>query len=719
MSSIDLNLQPFGDGSELAALLLSPALQTSLRLEPPQRALELHTAWRRRFLNHHGGGGERVPASVVDDYADQLIQSLTQWFSLPAWGPLHRALRLQPGLPLRLRIAPDLRALESLPWETLPLGRPLWRLPPQDPVLPVAAGRQRRARLLLLVGEETNLDLQEEVEALGSLARRDRLLLRILRGTAAGAAALRRALEEEPGWDALIFLGHTERDGASGGRLQLGDGTWISGASLEEPLRRAADRGLGLVLLNSCSGIDLAHRCLAAGVAWVQVFREPVPSAAATHAFLQLLRQLEAGHPFHQALTAAASCLEHPPWAGCRGLLSAYAHPEAKPFRWPLPSSRLQRRELLLLGSGAALAGSVGLGMGWAGRAHVGRREWRMATYLGRQDQRLLVAQAPQRLARRLAQLTDGRFQLVLVNEPDLSTSQIFRLVNQGHRYQCGYADIYYDKVLLPLIFAKAVPFGLTPREQTAWLAYRRPGDAVPFHQTVYARLRVEGDALNRLRSFPLSCTGGQMGGWFRREIREAADLDGLRMRIPGLGADVLNSFGVSTDFAMNAGRTIPPSEIVERMRDGRLDAAEWIGPRDDEILGLHQVARYYYAPGWWEPSTTTELMVNTDALEALPADLRTALEAVCSETYQWILRRYDLDNLAALERLKTLGVQLRRFPPPLMAAFAQSSSDLLEELQRQDPTHFGYVHQEWRRFRDRLRATIEITQFRGADQPA
>ncbi|MEB3349420.1 MAG: CHAT domain-containing protein [Cyanobacteriota bacterium] len=249
-----------------------------------------------------------MPASVVDDYADQLIQSLTQWFSLPAWGPLHRALRLQPGLPLRLRIAPDLRALESLPWETLPFGRPLWRLPPQDPVLPVAAGRQRRARLLLLVGEENNLDLQEEVEALGSVARRDRLLLRILRGTAAGAAALRRALEEEPGWDALIFLGHTERDVASGGRLQLGDGTWISGASLEEPLRRAADRGLGLVLLNSCSGIDLAHRCLAAGVAWVQVFCEPVPSAAAAHAFLQLLRQLEAGHPFHQALTAAAGC---------------------------------------------------------------------------------------------------------------------------------------------------------------------------------------------------------------------------------------------------------------------------------------------------------------------------------------------------------------------------------------------------------------------------
>ena len=147
------------------------------------------------------------------------------------------------------------------------------------------------------------------------------------------------------------------------------------------------------------------------------------------------------------------------------------------------------------------------------------------------------------------------------------------------------------------------------------------------------------------------------MGGWFKKELVSTEDLKGLRMRIPGLGAEVLNRFGVRTDLDLNAGRIIGPSEIEPRMRDGRLDAAEWIGPHDDETLGLHELRDqgfvYYYSPGWWEPSTTTELMVNREALEALPADHRAALIAACADTYSRILRTYDLENIAALERLK------------------------------------------------------------------
>jgi TRAP-type mannitol/chloroaromatic compound transport system substrate-binding protein len=183
-------------------------------------------------------------------------------------------------------------------------------------------------------------------------------------------------------------------------------------------------------------------------------------------------------------------------------------------------------------------------------------------------------------------------------------------------------------------------------------------------------------------------------------------------MRIPGLGADVLNAFGVKTDIAINSGRVIRADEILPRLRDGRLDAAEWIGPYDDELLGLQSAARFYYSPGWWEPSTTNELMVNRRALEALSPQHRLALETACAETYLWSRREYDLRNIEALRRLRTGGVELRRFPPELMAAFAAESERLLRELERQDPLRFGYVCAEWRQFRRRIRELITITQF-------
>jgi TRAP-type mannitol/chloroaromatic compound transport system substrate-binding protein len=205
------------------------------------------------------------------------------------------------------------------------------------------------------------------------------------------------------------------------------------------------------------------------------------------------------------------------------------------------------------------------------------------------------------------------------------------------------------------------------------------------------------------------------MGGWFKKELTSVDDLKGMRMRIPGLGAEVLKRFGVRTDLEL-IGRVIGPSEIEPRMRDGRLDAAEWIGPHDDEVLGLHLLREqgfiYYYSPGWWEPATTTEMMVNREALAALPSDHRAALETACADTYARILRTYDLRNISALERLRRQGVQLRRFPPAMMAAFAAASSAQLDEQARQDPHAFGYVYQEWKTFRKRLRDTLSVTQF-------
>jgi TRAP-type mannitol/chloroaromatic compound transport system substrate-binding protein len=232
----------------------------------------------------------------------------------------------------------------------------------------------------------------------------------------------------------------------------------------------------------------------------------------------------------------------------------------------------------------------------------------------------------------------------------------------------------------------------------------------------VYPRLTVDGVRLDQLVSIPLTLTGGQMGGWFQKEVNGPEDLKGLRMRIPGLGADVLNAFGVQTDYAINAGRVITADQILPRLRDGRLDAAEWIGPYDDELLGLHTAARYYYSPGWWEPSTTNELMVNQQALEDLSPSHRLALETACAETYLWSRREYDLRNIQALARLRANGVQLRRFSPAMMAAFRNESERLLRMRAKDDPQRFGYVYAEWLRFRDRIRDVIAITQFEPDD---
>ena len=724
MPTVDLNLQPLGNPphapEHLAALLVSPALQASFTLTLPAGLQALYQAWLGRFLQHHHllhhASGTALPASVVEDYGQRLHTALRQWFTTAEWAPLHRALRLHPGSPLRLRLAPSLRAMEQWPWEELPLDRALWRLPPRDPALPVAAQRQRRPRLLLVVGQEGELSLDGDIRTLEALARRGRILLVTLRGPQSNPTRLRDALEAAPGWDGLIFLGHSTADVEGGGSLQLGDGQWMSGATLEPSLRKAADQGLQLVLLNSCSGVDLAHRCLAAGIAWVQCFREPVPTEAAAAAFTALLRAMEAGKPFAAALEEASHQLRRGPWTGTHALLSAYVHPEARPFQLPELRQRLQRRELLVLAAGTGTAGLAGIAAGWGSRSTAGRREWRMLTYLGERDDKLIVAQASRMVAERLAQLTEGRFQIRVDPQPDLSSSEMFRRVSRGEA-PCCYGDVYYDKVLQPLFFAKAIPFGLTPREQTAWLHYRpRKDDPWPFHQSVYPRIKVQTDTLEGLCSFPITCTGGQMGGWFKRELASVEDLQGLRMRIPGLGAEVLNRFGVRTDLELNAGRVIGPSSIEPRMRDGRLDAAEWIGPHDDEALGLHDLRDlgfvYYYFPGWWEPSTTTELMVNKEALARLPADHRAALETACADTYARILRTYDLRNIPALERLKRQGIQLRRFPPAMMEAFEAASTAHLDELARQSPETFGYVYREWKTFRQRLRDTLAVTQF-------
>jgi hypothetical protein len=365
MRSIDLQLQADDLADPITVFVVSAGGNHAFRVIAPPDLLARYQAWRRRFLAHHDPGGPAIGDDVVRIYGQQLCHALAEWIDQPSWLPLHQVLAAQPALPLRLRCEEASGVLERLPWETLPLARPIWRLAPSGTDNRPQPAVVRQPRLLLLLGDEATLSLEEEIARLEALHRKGRIQLFTLRGAGCHEGAIRSALIEPQGWDGLIFLGHSEADPAGGGRLHLGDGSWLAAHALQSDLAAAAARGLNLALLNSCSGIDLARGFTAAGVGWVVCFREPVPSRAASQAFSTLLNALENGRALPDAVLEARHQLQQSGPTATHLLLSLYTAPGASSFLLPL---RRRRQFLLRLASSrppqlAAAALAVTLGV--------------------------------------------------------------------------------------------------------------------------------------------------------------------------------------------------------------------------------------------------------------------------------------------------------------------------------------------------------------------
>jgi len=388
MSSIDLLIRQGDRSDELAVFLQSPDHNDAFSVLVPERLIQLHQSWSHRFLLHHDPAQNSISADVLSHWGRRLTAAMADLLADPIWHSLQQALNDYPDLPLRLRIErlplsitkPDprrpspsaeqlaqrddrLSVIERLPWEALSPNRPLWRLNSGKRVSD-RPSRQRQPRLLLVLGHEEELDLSSELEQLTDLQRRGRIQLHSLRGQACNFEAIRRALIDPRGWDGLIFLGHSQSNPQAGGQLQLGDGNWIAAESLRDQLHQAAQQGLALVLLNSCSGIDLARTCTTAGIEWAVCFREPLPSAAASRAFTELLRQLQQGSTLLTALQAVRQDLAQGPYTDCQLLLSAYATNDAAPFQLPL---RKRTQFLLRLAKSKrsqALASAIALSLG-------------------------------------------------------------------------------------------------------------------------------------------------------------------------------------------------------------------------------------------------------------------------------------------------------------------------------------------------------------------
>jgi TRAP-type mannitol/chloroaromatic compound transport system substrate-binding protein len=285
-------------------------------------------------------------------------------------------------------------------------------------------------------------------------------------------------------------------------------------------------------------------------------------------------------------------------------------------------------------------------------------------------------------LARRVGQITGGKFAISVHAAGELMPA--FGVVDgvQGGTVECAHtASYYFVGKNKAFGFDTTLPFGMNQRQQNAWMYY---GGGL---QLVREFLREYG-----IVSFPGGNTGVQMGGWFKREIRSLADLKGLKMRIPGIGGEVMARLGVVP-------QQIAGGDIYPALEKGTIDAAEWVGPYDDEKLGFYKIAPHYYYPGWWESNSMYSFYVGTKAWEALPKDYQAAFEAAAAEANIDMMAEYDFKNPPALLRLAGHGVKLHAYSTELMKAAQDAAFDLYAEEGAKNAA-FRKIFESWNKFR-------------------
>jgi len=341
----------------------------------------------------------------------------------------------------------------------------------------------------------------------------------------------------------------------------------------------------------------------------------------------------------------------------------------------------MQRRRFLQTATTGALAGAGAAAAPWV-HAQEPRLRWRMATSWPESLEPLFGGAA--HFCQRVGELTDGRFRIRPYAGGELVGGlQVLDAVRSGTVETGHTASYYYTGTAQSLAFDTAVPFGMTARMQNAWL-YRGGGREL-LNERVFRPLGIV--------AFPGGNTGAQMGGWFREEVPDLAALQGLRMRIPGLGGEIMQRLGVSV-------QNLAAAEIYPALERGVIDATEFVGPWDDERLGFWEVARNYYYPSWWEPGAQVSVYVNAGSYDGLPERYRHAITAAAAETNVRVTSDYDQRNPPAVRRLRENGVRFRVFSDEIMAAAEREAYALYEELGEGD-AQWREIYREWKAFRD------------------
>jgi len=280
--------------------------------------------------------------------------------------------------------------------------------------------------------------------------------------------------------------------------------------------------------------------------------------------------------------------------------------------------------------------------------------------------------------------MTAGKFKIKARAAGEIAKgTEVLDVVSQG-AVPIGHTASYYYVGKSPITaFGTALPFGLNAQQQNAWLY---EGGGLAKLQEIYA-------AKFGVIQFPAGNTGVQMGGWFRKEISSVQDLQGLKMRIPGLGGQVMAKLGVTV-------QTLPGGEIFQALQTGAIDAAEWVGPYDDQKLGFNKVAEFYYYPGWWEPGPTLEVEINLNKWKELPKEYQEIIKAASDTANVTMLARYDAKNNAALKTLLADGkTKLKPYSAEIMAAAEEQSFKLYDEFAAKD-ADFKALYDPWKEFR-------------------
>ncbi len=300
---------------------------------------------------------------------------------------------------------------------------------------------------------------------------------------------------------------------------------------------------------------------------------------------------------------------------------------------------------------------------------------------------------AAETLSKRVSELTGGRFEIRVFAGGELVPAFGVLDAVQQNTVECGHtASYYYYGKNRALALETTWPFGLNTRQMTAWVY---DGGGMELLRQMFAGYGI----LN----FPGGSTGAQMGGWFRKEIKSLADLQGLKIRIPGFGAEIFSRMGAVP-------QSLPGGEIYPALERGAIDAAEWTVPYDDENLGFQKVAKYYYYPGWWEPGTHLVFYVNQSQWATLPPAYQSAFEVAAQEAHLLMLAAYDAKNPPALQRLMQDGAELRRFPDDVLLKAYQIAQEMYAEETAANPT-FKMLYDSMLDFQQRSDAWWSIAE--------
>jgi len=302
---------------------------------------------------------------------------------------------------------------------------------------------------------------------------------------------------------------------------------------------------------------------------------------------------------------------------------------------------------------------------------------------------------AAETFSRKVKDMSGGKIEISVHAAGELvPTAGLVDAVQNGTVEMGHTAPYYYFGKDETFALGCAIPFGLNSRQMTAW---QYDGNGLKLMREFYSNYN--------MTSFPMGNTGAQMGGWFRKEIKTVADYKGLKFRVGGFAGKVIARLG-------GVPQNIPGGEIYQALEKGTIDAAEWVGPYDDQKLGFYKVAPFYHYPGWWEGGPQLDLFVNNKAFDSLNAEQKAIIEGAAAYAHTEMQAKYDARNPGALKQLVANKAKLVSFPKPVLDAAFKESMALYSELSAKNP-NWKKVYEDYSNFRRESNLWFRFTEAR------